>query len=148
MSTVTVTQDIPVAPDRVWQALADFGNIQRFHPGLKSSRLTGDKASGVGAVRRCDLKAGGHIVERVTDWTDGKGYTIEVTETSLPLKRATTSLSVAPAGGNGARVSISMDYTPKYGPVGAILDAFMMRGAVQAQLKGIIDGLAAYARGS
>lgn len=148
MSTVTVTQDIPVAADRVWQALADFGNIQRFHPGLKGSHVKGDKASGVGAVRQCDLKAGGHIVERVTEWSDGKGYTIEVTETTLPLKRARTSLSVSPGSGNASRVSIHMDYTPKYGPVGAVLDAFMMRSAVKAQLKGIIDGLSAYARGT
>ena len=45
MPEVTESLDIPVPTIRVWNALADFGAIDRFHPGLTGSHLKGEQAS-------------------------------------------------------------------------------------------------------
>ncbi len=110
--------------------------------------MKGEQASGVGAIRQCDLMGGGHIVEKVIDWKDGESYTIEVTETSLPLKRARTTLSVAPTDVNASRVTMTIDYTPTYGPIGLLVDLLMMRSAVRGQMIGILAGLSTYVSGS
>lgn len=148
MNKVTVAQDIPVPSERVWSALADFGNIDRFHPGLTDAALKGEQASGVGAVRQCNFKGGGHIVEKVTDWSDGSSYTIEVTETSLPLKRAKTTMSVTAVDANKSRVSMTIEYVPKYGLIGAVMNALMMREAMLTQMRGVLGGLSAHLTGS
>ena len=118
MPEVTKSLDVPVPAIQVWKALADFGAIDRFHPGLTGSHLKGEQASGVGTIRQCYLSGGGHIIEKVIDWKEGESYTIEVTETSLPLKRARTTLSVVSTDANTSRVSMTIDYVPKHGAIG------------------------------
>lgn len=145
MGSVTVRHDSDAPAGQVWSALADFGNIHLFHPGLSGSHLTGDKAGGVGTTRRCDLNGGGYLLEEVVDWRDGRSYTIEVTESSFPLKSARTTLAVEPAG-TGSRISMTIRYKPKFGLLGALMDVLMMRATMRNQMRGMLKGLADFVR--
>ncbi len=98
----------------LWAYLADFGNIQAFHPFLKGSHLTeGTQSCEVGGTRQCDMKDGNFLKERIVEWEEGSHYTVEIYETSLPVKKARATLGVRPMDDHASVAYMTMDFTPK-----------------------------------
>jgi len=146
MGTIIVTKNIAASADRAWAALADFGNIANFHPGLSGSYLLdGSAASGVGAERRCDIKDGNYLVERVRDWHEGQSYTIDIIESSMPVRRATATLSVKPLDAHHSQAAMVVDMTMKFGLLGKVMEVLMARSAMRRTMVGILDGLDTFA---
>jgi len=146
MGTIIVTKNIAASADRAWAALADFGNIANFHPGLSGSYLLdGSAASGVGAERRCDIKDGNYLVERVRDWHEGQSYTIDIIESSMPVRRATATLSVKPIDAHHSQAAMVVDMTMKFGLLGKVMEVLMARAAMRRTMVGILDGLDTFA---
>jgi len=141
MSQATASRTINASAATVWAKLSDFGNIHSFHPGLEDSCLTGDAENGVGATRRCDFKGGGSVFEEITDWVDGERYTVVLSKMDMPLKAATATLSVTPRGDNACTATMHMDYRPKYGPLGALMDRMMMRSVMTKMFGKVLAGL-------
>ena len=54
---------INASKDKVWDALADFGNVQNLSPNISKSYSTTDQKNGVGAERHCDFTMMGANVE-------------------------------------------------------------------------------------
>ena len=129
MPEITVTRAIAATPEQVWEALADFGNIAAFNPNLAGSHiLDGAKAAGQGAERRCDLRDGkNYLLERVVDWQPGRSYTVDIYESSMPLRTARATLGADAASGGTATARMTIAYTVKFGPLGAVMDALMLR---------------------
>jgi len=97
-------------PADLWAYLADFGNIHAFHPFLKGSQLTeGTRSCEVGGTRQCDMKDGNFLKERIVEWKEGSHYTVEIYETSLPLKKARATLGVRPLDDGGSAAYMTMD---------------------------------------
>ncbi len=69
---------INATKDKVWELLADFGGIIKFHPGLRDSYSTSTKKGGVGASRHCDLLPAGSVEERVVEWKDGEEMLVQI----------------------------------------------------------------------
>lgn len=95
MSAVVRRIEIEASPARVWEVLADFGNVYRWNPNVSASHSTSVASGGVGATRHCDLK-GGSIEERIVEWRDGRSLTLEIYEAQgspSRLSRATASRS-------------------------------------------------------
>ena len=146
MGTITVTRNLNVNADRAWAALADFGNIAAFHPGLSGSHLLdGSAATGVGAERRCDLKDRNYLVERVRDWQEGRAYTVDIIDSSMPLQRATATLRVDPIDANRCTASMHVDMTLKFGLLGKVMEILAARGAMRRTMTGILGGLDTFA---
>ena len=96
MSTVTVSRTVPQPLSEVWQLLADFGSVHRFSPGVETSPINAGKPeTGVGAERNCHLYDGNHIQERVTEFLPGERLSLEVFDTSMPIKTAGASFELA-----------------------------------------------------
>ncbi|MHA8066383.1 SRPBCC family protein [Aquirufa sp. ROCK2-A2] len=65
--------------EKVWAALADFGNICHGHPGVHKSYVTSLQNSGVGATRHCDFTMmGASAEERIIEWNTLENIKIEV----------------------------------------------------------------------
>lgn len=146
MGKVSIDQVIKASPDEVWRALADFGGVHRFHPMVESADLLSEKNGGLDAIRVCNFYDGGSVKERVSAWKDGEHMRVELSEFSMPLKRATATLQVAPVGTNAARVTFALDYTPKFGPLGALMDVLMMKAMVNRMMKSVLKGLDEHVR--
>lgn len=142
MGKIVVTKTLPVPAEDAWKLLADFGNIAAFHPGLSGSHLLeGSQPAGLGAERRCDLKDRNHLVERVVDWRDGESYTVDIIETSMPLRRAQATLSVSPLSAETCDATMTVDMTMKYGVLGKLMEIAMAGPVMRKTMKGILDGL-------
>ncbi len=96
---------------------------------------------GVGASRHMDLQnPSGYLEERVIEWKDGEGYTLEVTKTNAPIKTATGGMWLEP-NGEGTIVVATQDYQVKFGPIGTLLDKLIMGRLFRKGVTGYLAGL-------
>ena len=112
-----------VAPKEVlWRYLSDYSNIYKFHPLLKNSHFVeGSCAAGLGATRQCDMLDGSFLKEKVTEWQEGSHYTIDVYETSLPVRKAKATLGLRTSSYKETIAYMDMEIESKY----AFLTPFM-----------------------
>lgn len=58
MAQFTVRRSIDAPREQVWEILADYGNIASWSSGVAKSGIVGKRATGIGAVRQCDVMGG------------------------------------------------------------------------------------------
>lgn len=148
MSQLTVHREISSPPEAVWRVLTDFGGIHRWNPNLKHAHLLeGSHSRGLGARRHCLMSDGrNYIREEVIAWEEGRSYTVSIYEGTMPLERAEATLAVAPSP-NGATVSMTMRYVPKYGWLGWLFDWLMLRWMMRRLCGQVLRGLDQHVRG-
>jgi hypothetical protein len=147
MSTVSASRLASLPSATLWNVLRDFGGIARWNPGLKSSELINGSANqGVGACRRCVMVDGkNHVLERITAWQDTGSYTVEIYAGTMPLKTAFATLGVERVADGESRLSMNVEYTPKFGILGKILNALMLEKMLRKNCEDILEGLARHA---
>lgn len=122
--------------------MADFANIDFFNPHLSGSHLMeGSPECGVGTIRQCDLKGGmGYFRERVVDWQEGRSYTVDIYEGTLPVDHTVTTLGLVPQP-SGTLLYMETSYTPRHGLFGVVADHLMLRRTFKTMLLKVIKGL-------
>ncbi len=141
MATIVVSRTLPVPVKKVWAVLADFGGVHRYHPGLESSPINaGTPETGAGSERTCRLYDGNHLQERITKFVEDQRMEIEIFESSMPLKSGHGVIEVRSVDG-GCEVVMTMTYVVKFGPIGLVMDALMMKGMMKKGLSALLAGL-------
>lgn len=142
MTTLRVERNIAARASVVWPLLKDFQHIDAFNPNLsRSSHISGTPFEGLGAERRCELKDGRNwIEERVIDWRPGEGYTVEIYAGTMPIRDVRTTLAVQPDG-ERSRAVMQINYTPKLGPFGQLLDVLVLRRKMTRLMHSVLEGL-------
>jgi hypothetical protein len=127
-------------PQRVWAVLADLEAVQQYNPGVRSAALEGEQREGVGARRSCELLPKGRVVERVTHWEDGHSVGLEVAESDWPIHYMRWVTEVE-THDHGTRITQSLEYQVKFGPVGWLLDRLVMKRKLTKTLDGVFASL-------
>lgn len=143
MTRFSTSTRIEAPVEKTWEVLSDIGSIYKWNPGVAHSYSTSEESFGEGATRHCDIKSGpisGYLEERAFDWNEGKSFKIDIYESSLPLKSNIVEFTVS-ADGDGARVTVTPEYSLKFGPIGAIMDALMFRRQLKKGMDGLLAGL-------
>lgn len=128
------------SPEHVWAMLADLEAVQEYNPGVRRAAIEGPQRRGVGARRSCDLLPAGRVVERVTHWEDGSALGLEVVESDWPIHfmRWTTRIE---AHERGTRITQSLEYQVKFGPIGWLLDRVVMKRKLATTLDAVFASL-------
>jgi ligand-binding SRPBCC domain-containing protein len=134
---------IEASPEKVWSVLASLDALDQYDPGIKKAEVLTPSREGPGAARRCDLTPGGWFKEKVADWKPNESLSFELFECTLPVRRLKHSYTLA-ADGAGTVVRQRMEYELKFGPVGKLMDALMVRKKWDAGIKGFFAGLKQY----
>jgi uncharacterized protein YndB with AHSA1/START domain len=145
----TLVNEITIEAPRaqVWRVLSDLERLERYDPGVRSSRLVDGPgpAAGLGASRRCELRPGGWFVEQVTDWRPDGALAFDLVTCSLPVRRLrhtyTLTEVAAPGSGRATLVRQTMTYDLKYAALGRALDATVMRRQWDRGIKAFLAGL-------
>jgi carbon monoxide dehydrogenase subunit G len=145
MMKVETTKTVNVPATRAWEVIADFAHVDRCHPLVDHVDMRSKEESGVGAIRVCHFYDKTSLTEKVTDWQEGKGYTIQLSEFSMPLKEAAATLSVKDTGAGTSEVSFLMEFTPKFGPLGWVMGKLMMRPMMRKMFDLVLAGMAHHA---
>ena len=146
MTTIRHEVEAPCAPDRVWSLLADLEAVQTYNPGVREAKIRGSQRTGVGATRVCELLPKGRVVERVTHWEEGRSLGLEVAESDWPIHFMRWVTRLEPRDG-GTRIFQELEYQPKFGPFGWLLDHLVMRNKLTATLDGVFSSLVKHAEG-
>lgn len=145
MPRFSTTVSIDAPKQRAWEVLADLGSIYKWNPGVSQSHTTSPDTGGEGATRHCDLqnsKGGsiGYLEERAFDWREGEGFTIDVYESNLPIKRNHVRFDLESSGGTTI-ATITPDYELKFGPLGVLADLLVGRRQLRKGMAGLAAGL-------
>jgi ligand-binding SRPBCC domain-containing protein len=134
---------IEAPPEKVWSVLASLDALERYDPGVARSEIVSETKGGPGSARRCDLVPGGWFKERVADWRPHEALSFELYECTLPVRRLRHSYTLV-ADGDGTLVRQRMEYQLKFGPLGRLLDAALVRRKWAAGVRGFFAGLKRY----
>ena len=140
MTVIENTVEFAVPPERVWRVLGTLDALERYDPGVARSQITSTERTGIGATRQCDLKPGGWFRERVTVWEPERSLGFELFACTLPVKRLRHDYVLTPVAG-GTRVQQRMEYQLKFGPLGRLLDAAIVRRRWRAGIALFLRGL-------
>ena len=135
---------IDATPEKVWSVLASLDALAKYDPGVSRSEIVSPAKEGPGAARRCDLTPGGWFKERVLDWRPNEALSFELYECTLPVRRLRHSYTLVWEG-DGTLVRQRMEYELKFGPLGKLLDAVIVRRKWIAGIHGFLAGLKRHA---
>lgn len=128
---------------KVWDVLSDITAMQSYMPGIKDVHFTSDSKQGVGASRYCTFEDGVELHERVIQWQNGQGYTLETIQfINVPMKANEITFSLAEAEENTILIQ-SMRYQMKGGILAPIMER-MASGMMKKALNGALAGLKEY----
>lgn len=146
MKTITVEETVAASVDDVWSSWDRFGDVARFHPGIKASRLlAGSAASGLGARRQCDLSEGGKqfVREKIVAYEPPHRMVIDIYEATVPIRSAQATLTLSPRGANQTHVTMTMAFTPGMGLLGRLMSP-MMASQFRSMLAKVLKSNAAF----
>ena len=136
---------IEASKERVWEALADFGNTYLWSPAVAHSRSTSDIPNGIGATRHCDLNISkASIEERVVDWVENERIRVEIFDgrRTPPFREAWGEFTLEEVpGGGGTLTRLQLHYELKGGILGGVIDRLMVRRQYGKGLKLGLAGL-------
>jgi ligand-binding SRPBCC domain-containing protein len=134
---------IEAPPERVWSVLASLDALANYDPGVSEAEIVSEAKNGPGAARKCDLAPGGWFKERVGTWRPNEALSFELYECTLPVRSLRHSYTLVPDAG-GTVVRQRMEYRLKFGPLGRLLDALVVRRKWDAGIRGFFSGLKKY----
>jgi uncharacterized protein YndB with AHSA1/START domain len=130
----TITRQIDAPVETVWAVLDDFGDIQRWNPGVSASALTSQGPVGEGSTRHCDFAPFGGVNERIDRYEPNRRLTVNLHETfKLPISGGTADFNIAPRDG-GTELTLHYSYTLN-------LLGRLMKGYTDKQMRKGIGGM-------
>jgi ribosome-associated toxin RatA of RatAB toxin-antitoxin module len=137
-----ITVQAPI--EKIWQALSNIEELEKYDPTVKRSRAISFLRSGVGAVRKVNMNDGKNwFEERCTLWKPEEALTYELTACSFPIHRLKHGYSFE-QNGSGVRVTQVMEYQLKFGWFGKFLDVIMIKKQTDSGVKKFFVGLKSY----
>ncbi len=135
---------VNVPAEIIWQVLEDFSSVDNFAATTKASPIVNDISSGLGAKRRCTFNDGSSLVEEIIDFQDRQGFTMALSEFSLPLKSMQAEMGVKAIDADSSEIYMSSVFIVKAGPLGWLMGYLIMRPMMKGIFKKLMSGLAYY----
>ncbi|MBT8468693.1 MAG: SRPBCC family protein [Deltaproteobacteria bacterium] len=142
MGKITVSGTMSHSVDRVWSMLDDFGSVYLWSAGVESSPIIGGTPErGVGAERLCTLYDGNRISERVIESVDERNLVVDIYDTTMPLKSARGRFDLEKTSDGGTLVRITFEYVVKYGVLGKVMDALIIKRSLKKSFDNMLAAL-------
>lgn len=145
ITSISVSLIIGAPKDKVWNALKFVGEIDKFHPMVKKSYPISDKKSGLDTIRHCDLLPMGQMKEKVVEWKEGKSITLEVVGGKMlpPYLFMKGKVDLEELG-EKTKVEFTFSYQLKYGLLGRLMNALLIKPQFRKAPPKYVSGLKAY----
>ncbi|SDX10002.1 Polyketide cyclase / dehydrase and lipid transport [Ruegeria halocynthiae] len=138
--------ELEARPEDIWAILSRFMHIDDFAPQVVSVDALTVGTDGIGSKRRCHFANGTSLVEEVTDWQVNRGYTVRLSHMAMPLHEAQAAIAITPLSTSRSRVTWSMDFGMKYGPIGWLMGQTLLKVMIGRVLADNLSALAAKVR--
>jgi hypothetical protein len=95
----------------------------------------------MGAQRICHFYDGTSLKETIVRYEPGRGYSFDLSNFELPLKQATSHFDLARISNGRSRITVTLEFIPKFGPLGWVMGKVMMRPMLLRALRDLTRGL-------
>lgn len=140
MTVVSETQVVNGPIGLAWQAVAKMGAVQDWHPNVARAIVLTDHDTGVGASRKVEFHDGNGTVETVVEESERQFTKVEMAGSPV-IKKAFVTISTKERSPDTTEVTFAIDYSLKFGPLGWLLDVFMMRRLLSKAFSSALAGL-------
>ena len=131
--------------EKIWAALSDIEQLDKYDPTVKKSIAVSIAKSGIGSKRKVEMIDGKNwFDEQCTVWMPNEKLTYELTACSFPVHKLKHSYQFE-TNSNYTKVKQVMEYQIKFGFFGKILDILMIRKQSDQGIKKFFGGLKSYA---
>lgn len=129
---------------QIWEALANIENLEKYDPTVEGSKALTESISGIQAKRKVNMKDGKNwFEEKITEFEPNKALTFELTACSFPVHQLKHSYTFE-SDGDQTNVKQVMKYKVKFGILGRIMDALMIKKQSDDGIKQFFSGLKNY----
>jgi ligand-binding SRPBCC domain-containing protein len=144
MSTIYNEVVIEAPVRKIWQVLATPELLERYDPTVRKSFLISNGNGMPGVMRRVEMIDGKNwFEEKMTVYKQDESLTYELTACSFPVHNLKHSYSFQELG-ERTKVTQVMEYSVKFGFLGMLLDALVMRKQSDNGIKKFLAGLKSY----
>lgn len=132
------TRRIAVAPEKVWERIADHASWPEWWAGLQEV-VPGEQAAGVGGTRTVGLAGGVKIEEEFLAWEENRRFSFVVTHMKPRILRTLVEdVTLEPAGDRATTVT----YTQGWDPIGGRPVQALLRRTTGPQIDKALEELA------
>lgn len=138
-----ITINAPV--ERIWAALSNIEELEKFDPTVLKSTATTLAKSGIGAARKVNMRDGKNwFEEKCTAFKTNETLVYELTNCSFPVQGLKHSYRFENVGGGKVKVKQVMEYRMRFGVLGKIMDALMVRKQTSKGILAFMTGLKSF----
>ena len=141
MERLKLSININAPTHAAWALLADYSHPHKYVKGIVDAHLKTDHATGIGAVRHCDLPSmmgmRQYIVEEITEWVEGEKLAYRVTDTAAPIKDGYATWTVS-GDEHTSTITFEVAYRPK-GLMGRIMKGMLKKEFTRQLTTGLGD---------
>lgn len=136
------TQRARVEPSVLWNHVTDFSRMHEWFLGVRRVTLATPPAEG--AMRTLTLLTGHSHRERIASWDPGRSFAIEVLDPPPIARDWRGDIALEPSA-EGTLLRWELRYTPRFGPVGRLVDRLFVRPVLGLAFRTSLRRLAARA---
>lgn len=140
MTKLVIHRFIDAPANRVWGVIADYYNVQMFHPFVEKVDRLSEKSCGLGAKRRCNLYNNTSVVEEVIEWDEGNSFVVLSRDAPMVVE-VEGGMRVEVLDEHTSLVTLSIHYIPKWGLLGKLLDFLLLRVSFRFVLSRVLKSL-------
>ena len=127
MAATRISRTINAPIDKVWPVLADFGETHRWNPEVPFSTTIGEKPTGLGAQRKCELDDNGSkwITEEIVAYDEANHrYTVRLTggPAKPPIEEVLVDIDATAVSAGSTEVTMAATLTGN-GPIQTVMAA-------------------------
>ena len=126
--------EIKIPSQKVWNVLKDFTSIEKTSHSVERSPLLDGPTSGVGTKRKCYFYDKKSVIEEISEYIEGQGFSMILSEFSMPMKSISAQLKVDEIDKNKCKIGMSMNFVVKGGVFGWILGAVLLKPVLKRKL--------------
>jgi ribosome-associated toxin RatA of RatAB toxin-antitoxin module len=129
-----------ISAEQAWQKMRDISKAHEYVPGLRKTTITSSNKEGVGASRRVVGKHGA-LDETVTEWKEGKGFTIRLHKGDKgpsPFASAQFTYRIDPISDRQCKLTTSMVYELPWGVFGKLLNSLLFDRVVRGNIRDVV----------
>ncbi len=144
---ISATTVANLSVEEAWQRLSDLSKAHFYVPDLTACDLTTEQTTGVGASRIV-RSSRPPMIETVVEWNEGAGFLLRLHHDKgdgMPplFSSATFRYHIERESDARTRLTNTLSYDMKWGPVGSLLGA-MIKGTMQKMQQQVTVGQRLY----
>jgi len=135
-----------ISAEKAWEKMRDISKAHLYVPGLNNTKITTTQKEGVGASRRVYGKHG-VMDETITEWKDGKGFTIRLhkgDKPAIPFKEAHFTYRIDKVDDKRCKLTTTMIYEMPWGGFGKLLNSLIFGRVVYRNVRDVVLSMKNY----